>query len=109
MTRTLRFAAVPAIALAIFIATQILDSRSASADFVCPVLPVSEQAKSHSNAGFITIAGGDTSILPGKAGDPANSPVNVPAHATNDHGNGSPGGPHAAPGQAGYTAIWNTP
>jgi hypothetical protein len=81
----------------------------ARADFVCPVLPVSEQAKAHSNANFITISGGDTSILPGKAGDPASSPVDVPAHATNMDGAGSPAGPHASPGDAGYSAIWDTP
>ena len=68
----------------------------AFADFVCPV------------ANVITIAGGDTSILPGKAGDPANSPVSVPDHATNGGGSGSPGGPHAVPGDSDYTAIWNS-
>jgi hypothetical protein len=82
---------------------------TAWADFVCPVLPVSQQAKDHSNANFITISGGDTSILPGKAGDAASSPVDVPAGATNQDGAGSPAGAHASPGDPGYTAIWNTP
>ena len=82
---------------------------AAWADFVCPVLPVSDQAKEHSKANFITISGGDTSILPGKAGDAATSPVDVPDHATNAEGTGSPAGPHASPGDPGYTAIWNTP
>ena len=82
---------------------------AARADFVCPVLPVSEQAKANSNANFITISGGDTSILPGKAGDAAVSPVDVPAHATNMDGAGSPGGAHASPGDPGYSAIWDTP
>ena len=81
---------------------------TALADFVCPVLPVSQQAKDHSDA-FITISGGDTSILPGKAGDEATSPVDVPAGATNQDGAGSPSGAHARPGDAGYSAIWNTP
>lgn len=81
----------------------------ARADFVCPVIPVSDAAKEHSNANFITIAGGDTSILPGKAGDQAASPVDVPDRATNAEGSGSPGGAHAQPGDPGYTAIWNTP
>jgi hypothetical protein len=81
----------------------------ARADFVCPVLPISEQAKANSNANLITISGGDTSILPGKAGDAAASPVAVPAQATNMDGAGSPMGAHAGPGDAGYTAIWNTP
>ena len=78
-----------------------------SADFVCPVLPVADAAVANSEAGFITIAGGDTSILPGAAGDPTDSPVDVPDGATNDDGAGSPGGAHAVPGDPGYTAIWN--
>jgi hypothetical protein len=81
----------------------------ARADFVCPVIPVSDAAMEHSNANFITIEGGDTSILPGKAGDAAASPVDVPDHATNAEGAGSPAGAHAQPGDPGYTAIWNTP
>jgi hypothetical protein len=81
----------------------------ARADFVCPVLPVSDQAKEHSNANFIPISDGDTSILPGKAGDAASSPVDVPAHATNIDGSGSPAGQHASPGDPGYSAIWDTP
>jgi lipid-binding SYLF domain-containing protein len=82
---------------------------AASADFVCPVLPVSDQAKQNSKAGFITIGGGDTSILPGKAGDSASSPVDVPDRATNQDGAGSPAGAHASPGDPDYTAIWSSP
>ena len=108
MSKRLKAVVIPAVALALAVSS-FAATRPASADFVCPVLPVSEQAKAHSNAGFITIAGGDTSILPGKAGDPAVSPVDVPDGATNDDGAGSPGGAHAAPGNTGYTAIWNTP
>jgi hypothetical protein len=81
----------------------------AQADFVCPVLPVSGQGEANSKANFITISGGDTSILPGKAGDPVNSPVNVGPNATNDNGSGSAMGAHDVPGDSGYTAIWNTP
>jgi hypothetical protein len=91
------------------LAASLAAAGSAAADFVCPVLPVSDAAKEHSNAGFITIADGDTSILPGKAGDDAASPVDVPDHATNAEGAGSPAGAHARPGDPGYTAIWNTP
>lgn len=80
---------------------------TAWADFVCPVLPVSSQGLEHQKAGFITISGGDTSILPGKAGG-ASSPVDVPAGATNQEGAGSPSGAHASPGDPGYSAIWNT-
>lgn len=90
------------------ISVALLGAGPAFADFVCPVLPISENGAANSKANLVTIAGGDTSILPGKAGDPANSPVNVPDTATNDNGNGSPGGAHDAPGDDGYTAIWNT-
>jgi hypothetical protein len=81
----------------------------ARADFVCPVLPVSEQATEHSNANFITISGGDTSILPGKAGDATASPVDVPAHATNMVGAGSPAVEHGFPGDPWYRVIWERP
>ena len=33
--------------------------------------------------------------------------VNVPVHATNDNGAGSPGDTFASPGETSYTAIWN--
>jgi len=87
---------------------------AALADFVCPVLPLSEQAKANATANdqFITISGGDASILPGKAGSPTDSPVDVPDQATNTLPNGNAGAPdgaHAVPGDRGYTAIWNTP
>lgn len=100
-----------AIATAVGAAAVVLGpgAGAAWADFVCPVLPVSDQATEHSNANFITISGGDTSILPGKAGDAAASPVDAPAQATNQDGAGSPGGAHASPGDPGYSAIWNTP
>ncbi|MBI2965333.1 MAG: hypothetical protein HYY34_03910 [Chloroflexi bacterium] len=109
MSKRIRVIGIPPIAVAVLAAGLVAGARTASADFVCPVLPVPEQAAAHSNAGFITISGGDVSILPGKAGDGANSPVDVPDRATNDDGAGNPGGAHAVPGQPGYTAIWNTP
>jgi hypothetical protein len=82
---------------------------AALADFVCPVLPISEQAKANATANgqFITVSGGDASILPGKAGNTTDT-VNVPENATNQNGAGSPGGDHAVPGESGYTGIWNT-
>ena len=85
---------------------------AAMADFVCPVLPISEQATAHATANdqFITINGdngGDASILPGKAGNTTDT-VSVPDTATNQDGAGSPAGDHAVPGGSGYTAIWNT-
>jgi hypothetical protein len=70
--------------------------------FVCPVLggqAGGDQGNS-SPAPFIPISGGDTSIL--------GPTVNVPTHATNDNGAGSPDGDHASPGDADYTAIWAT-
>lgn len=53
--------------------------------FVCPVLNAIVGAH-NPNANPIT--GGDFTLFPGKAGDPANSPVNVPVHATNRVGGG---------------------
>ena len=103
MRRFWKLALVPAM-----IGALLGGAATASADFVCPVLPVADAANDHSQAGFFTIADGDTSILPGKAGNPASSPVEVPDHATNDSGSGSPGGPHSVPGDSDYTAIWNT-
>ena len=102
--RKLRKLALIPVILGIFV----FSAAPAFADFVCPVLPVSDAATAHSNANFITIAGGDTSVLPGKAGYPANSPVSVPDHATNGGGSGSPGGPHAVPGDSDYTATRNS-
>ena len=104
MFKRIGLIAIPAVVVvALFVVV-----TPASADFVCPVLPVSENALEHSNANFITISGGDTSILPGLAGNPDESPVDVPDHATNDNGTGSPAGSHAVPGDSDYGAIWNT-
>lgn len=68
--------------------------------FVCPVL--------NSNVGLhnpntFPIFGGDYSLIP--SGTPKIK--SVPIHATNNNGNGSPGGPHSSPGDTDYTAIWN--
>ena len=106
MLKRVSLIAIPAVVVvALFVGV-----TPASADFVCPVLPVSDNAVDNvsPNATFITISGGDTSILPGKAGNPDESPVDVPDHATNDNGTGSPGGSHARPGDSNYGAIWNT-
>ncbi len=75
----------------------------ARADFVCPVLKISDQAYNNSKAGFITISGGDRSIIPGNSGS-----LDIPDRATNAEGTGSPAGAHARPGDPGYTAIWNS-
>jgi hypothetical protein len=72
--------------------------------FVCPVL--GGEAGEHGNATgitgpigpegdeFFTVIGPD---------------VNVPTHATNGNGAGTPGGDHSSPGDTDYTAIWATP
>jgi hypothetical protein len=80
---------------------------AAWADFVCPVLSVPQQARDHSGQ-FVTLPSGEATILPGKAGDATQSPVDPPDHATNSDGTGSPGGDHASPGDRDYSPIWDT-
>ncbi len=67
--------------------------------FVCPVLG-GQAGDDHGNSspGFATIGDGDASVI--------GPDVTVPVHATNDNGAGKPGGDHASPGDANYTAIW---
>ena len=65
------------------------------AGFVCPVL--SAVVGAH-NPNAVAIGGGHFSVI-----GPA---VRVPIHATNRNGDGTPPGPHAAPGDRDYTAIW---
>ena len=68
--------------------------------FVCPVITTDAVLNSPRGAdigeegGFYSIIGPD---------------VRVPMHATNGDGAGSPPGPHSAPGDRDYTAIWYTP
>ncbi len=63
--------------------------------FVCPVIKTDAVLNSPKGAaigeGHFTIGGPD---------------VNVPLHATNGDGAGTPPGPHSAPGDIGYTAVW---
>jgi hypothetical protein len=78
--------------------------------FVCPVLKVSDQAVESS--GKFTPLGdtGDYTTLPGNAGHAETFNGNVPLHATNGDGAGTPGANHVTPGdedQTGYTAIWS--
>jgi hypothetical protein len=75
----------------------------ARADFVCPVLGISEQGAANNRApAFQQIGGGDYSII--------GPDVTVPDGATNLDGAGDPNSAaHAAPGDSGYSAIWNTP
>lgn len=64
--------------------------------FVCPV--ISTAAVLNSPKGAALGATGDYTI-----GGPD---VSVPIHATNGDGAGVPAGPHSAPGDTDYTAIW---
>jgi hypothetical protein len=74
--------------------------------FVCPVLTVSEQAFTHSGR-FDELGNGQYTFAPGAAGSAETFNGNVPNHATNADGAGSPGGSHSAPGDSDYTAIWS--
>ncbi len=78
----------------------------AEAPFVCPVLTVSDQAAAHSDR-FTPLGGGQYTFGPGAAGSAETFNGNVPNHATNADGTGSPGGSHSAPGDNDYTAIWS--
>ena len=86
----------------------------AAADFVCPVLGANghngaqgvARAADNGNPNLQQIGGGDWSVIGPDVGNGG-----VPDQATNtlpDGSPGTPGGPHAAPGDPGYTAIWNT-
>ncbi len=63
--------------------------------FVCPVIKTDAVLNSPRGAaigeGHYTIVGPD---------------VNVPIIATNGEGTGTPPGPHSAPGDTDYTAVW---
>lgn len=95
MQRTLRLAVVSAIMLGFLVS-----ATPAFADFVCPVLK--PQVGAH-NPNAVAIGGGDYTVIPGKADH-----LNVPDHATNMDGAGTPPGTHARPGDRDYTAIWNS-
>ena len=75
--------------------------------FVCPVLKISEQAAIHTDGHFAKIGEGQYTFGPGAAGSQETFNGNVPNHATNADGEGSPGGTHSAPGDPNYTAIWS--
>lgn len=73
--------------------------------FVCPVLTLPDEA---GNSGrFNSLGSGEYTFGPGNAGSAETFKGQVPNHATNDDGAGSPGGSHLAPGAPGYTAIWS--
>jgi hypothetical protein len=74
--------------------------------FVCPVLKVSQQG-ADSSGQFTPIGEDEYTILPGNAGSQETFNGNVPDHATNSDGAGSPGGAHASPGDSDYSAVWS--
>jgi hypothetical protein len=74
--------------------------------FVCPVLTISPQA-AESSGRFTSIGDGQYTFAPGAAGSADTFNGNVPNHATNADGAGSPAGAHASPGDTSYTAIWS--
>ena len=78
----------------------------ASDPFVCPVLTLPEQAALNSGH-FNSLGDGQYTFGPGSAGSADTFNGNVPNHATNGDGAGSPGGPHSAPGDTDYSAIWS--
>ena len=84
-------------AVAIALGGLIWDTGPAFADFVCPVLPISEEAFDNSDAGFAEIGGGDYSIIT----------TIVPENETPNNNTGSPPGDHGVPGESDYTAIWD--
>ena len=63
--------------------------------FVCPVIKTAAVM----NAKNGIMINGAYSVL--------GPDVSVPIHATNNNGDGSPGGSFASPGDTSYTAIWN--
>lgn len=75
--------------------------------FVCPVLSVNESAVENTDGRFNQIGEGEYTFGPGAAGSSETFNGNVPNGATNGDGSGSPGGPHSAPGDTDYTAIWS--
>jgi len=64
--------------------------------FVCPVIKTDSVLNSPKGGAL-----GDTGDY--TIGGPN---VSVPIHATNGDGTGTPPGPHSAPGDTDYTAIW---
>ncbi len=75
--------------------------------FVCPVLKLSDQAVENTDGKFGQIGNGEYTFGPGNAGNPDTFNGNVPLHATNGDGDGTPGVDHSSPGDTDYTAIWS--
>ena len=69
--------------------------------FVCPVLKNPGNAPDHSPQ-IVPIGGGHYTVAASTTADH----LYIPIHATNGNGTGTPPGPHSAPGDTDYTAIW---
>jgi hypothetical protein len=70
--------------------------------FVCPVITQDAVGMHNPQAGPLGDTGNYT-VVPETAN---NGDLYVPKRATNADGYGLPGGPHSAPGDTDYTAIW---
>jgi len=81
--------------------------RAGDDAFVCPVLNVPDQAVESSGKFGELGDTGQYTFGPGNAGSGDTFNGNVPTHATNDDGEGTPGVDHVSPGEDGYTAIWS--
>jgi hypothetical protein len=107
LKRTLVVPLTSAVLLAIPGAAMAAPPDRAENPFVCPVLTLPTQAVDHSGR-FGSIGDGQYTFAPGAAGSADTFNGNVPNHATNDDGAGSPNpGAHASPGDTSYTAIWS--
>src|SRR5688572_2114078 len=96
MKKFINVAAVAAAFAFVFAASPVLAAPPEKTEgFVCPVITTDAVLNSPRGA---VIGEGHYSII--------GPNVSVPIHATNDEGAGVPGGPHAAPGDANYSAIW---
>jgi len=91
-------AAVAAFAFALSASFALAAPVEKTNGFVCPVFNPKSAVGEH-NPNAVPIFGGDYTI-PGPN-------VSVPLNATNGNGAGSPVGPHSAPGDTDYTAIWS--
>ena len=69
-----------------------LSTGPAFADFVCPILPISDKAVENSDAGFAQIGEGDYTII---------------TTIAPNHNTGAPPTAHGVPGDSDYTAIWD--
>jgi hypothetical protein len=79
------------------------DTGLAFADFVCPVLPISDEAVDNSNAGFAQIGDGDEDGV----GDYSILTTIVPENDAPNNNTGAPPTDHGVPGDSDYTAIWD--